>query len=161
MPEIKTVDQAGLDFIVKEEGIVLHPYLDVVGVPTIGVGSTYYEGGRRVKMTDPPITKARALSLFRNLLSTYEKGVWSLTRDDITQNQFNALVSLAYNIGVAGFKGSTVLRRVNADPSSPLIGPAFEMWHRAGNKRNVLLGRRQREATLYFKNVRTLSRNGV
>lgn len=148
--EIQAVSKAGLDFIAKEEGCILKPYRDSVGIPTIGIGCTYYENGKRVQMTDPPITKERALELFKNLLLTYEKAVWSNTRDDINQNQFDALVSLCFNIGVNGFKGSTVLKRVNLNPADPTIKGAFEMWRNAGGK-PILLGRRQREAALYFK----------
>ncbi len=148
--EIQQTSKAGLEFIANEEGCILRPYRDSVGIATIGLGCTYYEGGRRVQMTDPPITKARALELFKNLLKTYEQAVWSNTRDDINQKQFDALTSLCFNIGVNGFKGSTLLKRVNLNPNDPTIKQAFEMWRNAGNKRGLLLARRQREAELYF-----------
>lgn len=149
MTEIKEMDNAGLDFLVQEEGLRLKPYLDSAGIPTIGIGCTYYEDGTRVKMNDPAITKERAYSLFKNVLKPYETAIWSVTRDDISQQQFNALTSLAYNIGVSGFKGSTVQKLVNKNPSDPAIVNAFEMWKNAGGK-PVLLGRRKREAKLYF-----------
>lgn len=148
--EIKTVSDNGIDFLIKEEGCILHPYKDAVGIPTIGVGCTYYENGERVKMTDPPISKERAIDLFRNVLKHYETTVWSVTRDDINQNQFDALTSLCYNIGVPGLKGSTVVKRVNANPSDPKIRDAFKMWKNAGSKKGLLLKRREREADLYF-----------
>jgi len=144
--EIKNLNQAGIDFLVNEEGIVLHPYLDSVGVPTIGVGCTYYEDGTRVTMKDSPISKDRAISLFKTVLSNYEKAIWTLTRDDINQNQFNALTSICYNIGVQGFKNSTLLRLVNNNPIDPAIVSAFRMWR----KPSSLLPRRNREAKLYF-----------
>jgi lysozyme len=148
--EIKSVDQAGIDFIAKEEGCILRPYLDSVGVPTIGIGCTYYPGGIRLKMTDPSITREKAYDLFKAVLHHYETAVWSFTRDDINQNQFNALVSICYNIGVNGFRSSTLLKRVNQDPSNPDIREAFLMWSRAGSNKSALLGRRKREAKLYF-----------
>lgn len=147
--EIKTVSANGIDFLIKEEGMILKPYRDAVGIPTIGIGCTYYEDGTRVKMTDKPISKDRAIGLFRTVLQHYEKAVWSVTRDDINQNQFDALTSLCFNIGVNGFKGSTVVKRVNANPSDPSIKAAFEMWKNAGSK-PILLNRRRREAKLYF-----------
>jgi len=147
--EITSVSKKGIDFIVNEEGLILHPYLDSVGVPTIGIGCTYWENGKRVTMADLPITKERAIALFKRVLTIYEKEVWSRTRDDINQNQFDALISLCFNIGVAGFKGSTVLKRVNVRPSDPAIKDAFLMWRMAGGK-PILLGRRKREASLYF-----------
>lgn len=149
MTEIKTVSPAGIDFLIKEEGCILHPYKDSVGIPTIGIGCTYYEDGSRVKMTDPAITKDRAIELFRNVLKHYETTVWSITRDDINQNMFDALTSLCYNIGVGAFKGSTVIKRVNVNITDQSITQAFEMWRNAGGK-PILLGRRRREAKLYF-----------
>jgi lysozyme len=148
--EIKKVSGGGLDFIIGEEGLILHPYLDSVKVPTIGVGCTYYENGEKVKMSDPAITKERAKELFSNLLKHYELAVYSNTRDDINQNQFDALVSLCFNIGVNGFKGSTLLKRVNDKSSNDLIQKGFQMWKNAGGK-PILLARRNREYALYIK----------
>lgn len=147
--EIQNLDAKGLELLAQEEGIRLKPYLDSVKIPTIGVGCTYYENGVRVKLSDPPITKQRALELFANLLPTYEKAVWSVTVDTITQNQFNALVSLTYNIGVQAFKGSSLLKLVNSDYKNPKIVQAFKAWKNAGGK-PILLGRRIREGILYF-----------
>jgi lysozyme len=101
-------------------------------------------------MTDPAITEFRALQLFKNVLKTYELAVYSSTRDDINQNQFDSLVSLAFNIGTGAFKKSTLLKKVNANPNDPTIGAAFEMWKNAGGK-PILLNRRKREYQLYIK----------
>jgi len=147
--EIKSVSPKGLKFIAKEEGCVLKPYKDSVGIPTIGVGCTYYENGERVKMTDSPITEERALQLFKNLLKIYEMCVYAHTRDDINQNQFDALVSLCFNIGTGAFNKSTLAKKVNANPNDPTIGAAFEMWKNAGGK-PILLNRRKREYALYL-----------
>lgn len=150
MTEIKTLDQRGRDFLAKEEGIKLKPYLDSVGIPTIGIGCTFYPGGRRVTMKDKPLKDVPAAwALFDAVNSNFLFTVYSTTRDDINQNQFNALLSLCYNIGPAGFKGSTVLKLVNKNPNDPKISPAFEMWRNAGGK-PILLARRKREAKLYF-----------
>lgn len=150
MTEIKTLDQRGRDFLAKEEGIILKPYLDSVGIPTIGIGCTYYPGGKRVTMKDKPLKDIQAAwDLFDAVNSNFMLTVYSTTRDDINQSQFNALVSLCYNIGSAGFKGSTVLKLVNKNPNDPKIGSAFEMWKLAGNK-PILLGRRKREVKMYF-----------
>lgn len=140
------MDQAGLDFLTHEEGIRYTPYLDSVGIPTIGIGATYYEDGTKVKMSDPQITKDRAVSLFKNILTHYEMTVYSVTRDDINQHQFNAMASLCYNIGVNGFKNSTVVKKVNVNPSDPTISDAWLMW----KKPHELIPRRKREIALYF-----------
>lgn len=150
MTEIKTLDQRGRDFLAKEEGIILKPYLDSVGIPTIGIGCTFYPNGRRVTMKDKPLKDLQAAwDLFDAVNSSFMLTVYSTTRDDISQNQFNALVSLCYNIGPAGFKGSTVLKLVNKNPNDPKIAAAFEMWRNAGGK-PILLGRRRREVKMYF-----------
>jgi lysozyme len=150
MTEIKTLDQRGRDFLAKEEGIILKPYLDSVGIPTIGIGCTFYPNGKRVTMKDRPLKDVKAAwDLFDAVNSNFMLTVYSTTRDDINQNQFNALVSLCYNIGSAGFKGSTVLKLVNKNPNDPKIASAFEMWKSAGGK-PILLGRRKREVKLYF-----------
>jgi lysozyme len=153
MNRITKISQEGINLIAKWEGIKLKPYLCSAGICTIGVGSTYYEDGTRVKLTDSPITKERALELFKNTLSTYEKGVDSFTRDDINQNQFDSLVSFAYNLGTQALKGSTLLKKVNINPNDPSIAKEFAKWTRAGGKvLKGLINRRADEATLYFKN---------
>lgn len=146
--EIKKMSESGLKFLIKEEGMKLSPYKDSVGVATIGVGCTYYENGKKVEMSDKPISEFRAQELFRNLLDHYELTVYSSTRDDINQNQFDALVSLCFNIGPSAFKKSTLLSKVNKNPNDPSIGLAFEMWKNAGGK-PILLQRRKREYKLY------------
>lgn len=158
MEEIKRLSRNGLSFLTNEEGgIILHPYLDSAGIPTISAGCTYYANGKRVTMQDPDITLTQAIKLFMGVITHYEKTVWSLTRDDINQNMFDSLVSLTFNIGVEGFKTSTVLKRVNLNPNDPLIKPAFLMWNKITDQNTGKLivskglkARRQREADLYF-----------
>src|SRR5690606_21962893 len=138
----------GYEFLGKEEGLRLTAYQDSVGVWTIGYGSTFYEDGTKVKQGDR-ITKERAMELFRSIVKRFEDGVNSTITRELNANQFDALVSLAYNIGVAAFSRSTVAKRVNANPCDPSIREAFEMWRNAGGK-PILLNRRKREADLYF-----------
>lgn len=149
MVEIKEMSENGLKFLMNNEGVVLHPYLDTKGIPTIGVGNTYYEDGSKVKMTDPPITEKRAMELFKFVLKQYELAVYSNTRDDINQNQFDSLVSFTYNIGVNGFKNSTLLKRINAKANDNSIRSGFMMW----SKPKEIIGRRTREADLFLKPI--------
>lgn len=151
MTEIKFMDDAGWDFLIHEEGIKLCPYLDSRGIATIGIGMTFYpDTGKRVTMSDPCLDdKDHAIRLFGLILQPFEKTIWSLTRDDINQHQFNSLTSLCYNIGQQHFKDSTVLRLVNANPNDPIIANAFEMWKYSDGK-PILLDRRKREHHLYF-----------
>lgn len=148
---ITTTSARGLALIKSFEGLRLSPYLCAAGVSTIGWGSTVYEDGRRVRMGDPAITEARAEALLRATLRTYEQGVDSFTRDDVSQAQFDALVSFAYNLGNGALKSSTLLKKVNAAPADAGIRAEFGKWVNAGGKRLAgLVRRRAAEADLYF-----------
>ncbi len=153
------VSKEGIELIHKYEQFRNHPYIDVVGVATIGWGNTYYENGRAVKMTDSPITRKRGDELFKNILSKFEKKVDKLVNVYLDQPQFDALVSLTYNIGEANFKSSTLLKRVNNNSYDPDIKRQFKRWNkgRVNGRLKVLRGltrRRNEEAYLYFKCVR-------
>ena len=140
----------GLNLIKKYEGLRLKPYLCAAGLPTIGFGATYYPNGTKVKLTDKAISEFEASTMLGEMLKHYEKSVDSFTRDDITQNQFDALVSFAYNCGVGNLKGSTLLKKVNKDPFDKSIRQEFLKWNKGGGK--VLSGltkRRTEEADLY------------
>lgn len=145
------LSQKGLDLIKKFEGFSAKPYLCSAGVPTIGYGSTYYANGKKVKLTDSPISEEWAEELIKHTVTHYERGVDSMTRDDINQNQFDALVSFAYNVGLTNYKNSTLLKRINANPKDPDIQKQFMKWVRAGGKViKGLINRRTLEAQLYF-----------
>jgi lysozyme len=146
-----TISSRGLDLIKSFEGFRAAPYMCPAMVPTIGYGATYYENGTRVKMTDPPISDDRAESLLRTTLTTYEKAVDSMTRDDISQLQFDALVSFAFNLGVNALRGSTLLKKVNTNPGDPAIAAEFAKWVNGGGKKLPgLVRRREAESKLYF-----------
>ena len=142
------LDLSGENFIIKEEGMVLHPYLDSAGIPTIGVGCTYYEDGTKVTMTDEPITEERALQLFHNIVKPFEQTVTRVIRVPLTQNQFNALVSLCFNIGFIAFSRSTLVKKINSRASLAEIEVWILVWNKVGGE-PILLGRRKREFELY------------
>jgi len=149
--KVTKISQGGIDLIKKFEGLKLKPYLCSAGVPTIGYGNTFYENGKKVTLNDPAITEKRAEELIAYLLVSFEKYVDSYCRDDINQNQFDALVSFAYNLGPNSLKASTLLKKVNVNPSDPTIKDEFLKWTKAGGR--VLKGlvlRRESEASLYF-----------
>ena len=132
------------------EGCRLEAYLCPASVPTIGYGSTYYEDGRPVKLGDA-ITQERADQLFEAIAEDFAKRVRSLLKIGLNENQFSALVSFTYNVGVANLKKSTLLKKVNINPSDTTITDEFLKWNKAGGK--VLAGltrRREEEAKLYF-----------
>lgn len=144
--------EKGFALIKEFEGCKLKAYLCSAGVWTIGWGSTYYQDGSRVKEGDK-ITQAEADELFLNTLQPYVECVNKHLKTSVNQNQFDALVSLVYNIGCGGFKKSSVLRFVNLNPNGDNIGPAFLLWNKAGGK--VIKGlqrRRAAESELYYSN---------
>lgn len=150
--KITKTGPSGVALIKQFEGFVGKPYLCPAKVPTIGYGATYYPDGKKVTMQDSPITESVATDLLTNMLGRFEKAVDGSCRDDLTQNQFDALVSFTYNLGEGNLKSSTLLKKVNANPNDPTIRDEFMKWVKAGGQ--VLPGlvkRRQAEADLYFK----------
>lgn len=145
------LDKKGLDLIAEFEGLRLKPYLCSAKVPTIGYGSTFYENGTKVKLTDAPITKQRAEQLLKNTADKFAEKVAVLITKPVTQNQFNALVSFAFNVGVSAFKVSTLLKLVNNNPNDGNIAKEFLRWNKAGGRVvQGLTNRRIKESALYF-----------
>jgi len=145
------VSETGIRLTAKYEGFRRDPYLDAVGVPTIGFGNTFYRDNTRVKMTDKPITEEKGRELLKDIIKGFEREVLKVMKR-VNQNQFDAVLSLVYNIGVTAFIRSTLLKRINNNPNDPDIAYQFSRWDKAGGK--VLLGltrRRKEEAELYFK----------
>ena len=141
----------GVELIKKYEGFRSKPYKCEAGVATIGYGATYYPNGVKVKLSDPAIDEKHASLLLEAMLVPYEKAVDSFCRDDINQNQFDALVSFAYNLGNSALKNSTLLKKVNANPNDKTIRNEFLKYVNAGKKRlQGLVNRRTEESQLYF-----------
>lgn len=149
--KITKIGTKGLDLIKSFEGLKLKPYLCPANVPTVGYGSTFYENDKKVKLTDPSITEQRASELLLDSLKGFERYVDSYCRDDINQNQFDALVSFCYNLGPANLKSSTLLKKANVNPNDPTIAQEFLKWNKAGGRAlKGLTKRRQAESDLYF-----------
>ena len=149
--KITKIGTKGFDLIKSFEGLKLKPYLCPAKVPTVGYGSTFYENDKKVKLTDPSITEQRASELLLDSLKGFERYVDSYCRDDINQNQFDALVSFCYNLGPANLKSSTLLKKANVNPNDPTIAQEFLKWNKAGGRAlKGLTKRRQAESDLYF-----------
>ena len=157
-----TLDNKGYLLIAQFEGLRLKPYLCSAGVPTIGYGSTFYPSGRKVTMHDKPITQETAFWMLKQVANMFAKDVDSLVTSNINQNQFNALVSFAFNLGSdidadnipEGLGDSRLLKRVNANPNDPEIAREFVKWNKAGGRvLDGLTKRRLKEAELYFTPV--------
>ena len=140
------LNETGHRALELREGLRLKPYLDTQGVPTIAMGNTFYLDGKKVTMLDKPLTLNEAKTLARSVADIFANKVDYLVTSNINQNQFNALVSLAYNIGIYGFRKSTVLKLVNKNPNDPMISQAFMLW----TKNKELTGRRKSEVNQYF-----------
>jgi GH24 family phage-related lysozyme (muramidase) len=150
-PVMRT-SQAGIDLIHSFEGLRLKAYPDpgTGGKPwTIGWGSTTDEQGRPIE-PGTVWTRERADARFRKHLVQFEQEVRDALGDaPVTQNQFDAMVSLAYNIGCAAFRKSTLVRKHRAGDYE---GAALEFvrWNRAGGKvMRGLIRRREAEARMY------------
>ena len=144
------VNQATIDLIKRNEGCVLDAYPDPAtgGDPwTIGVGHTGPDVAEGLS-----ITQERAEELLRQDLGRFEDGVDDLLAESAatSDNQYGAMVSLAFNIGLGNFRTSSVLREHNAG-NNQAAADAFRMWNKAAGK--VMAGltrRREEERTLYL-----------
>jgi lysozyme len=145
------LDENGYLLIAGFEGLSLVPYLCSAKVPTIGYGNTFYPSGKKVTMQDKPITKAVALWMLKETANVFATQVNLLLKKPLTQNQFNALVSFAFNLGSQALGKSTLLKKVNANPNDPTIRNEFLKWNKAGGRiLDGLTKRRTKEANLYF-----------
>jgi lysozyme len=153
------LDNAGYLLICEFEGLRLKPYLCSAGVPTIGYGNTFYPSGRKVTMRDAPITQGTAFAMLKVVADMFARDVDFLVTSTINQNQFNALVSFAFNVGSdidqdnipEGLGDSRLLRFVNANPNDGNIAKEFIKWNKAGGRViDGLTKRRIKESQLYF-----------
>ncbi len=140
------LNTAGLNLIKSFENCKLKVYKDIVGYPTVGYGHR----------TDLPvgdtITQEEAEQLFIDDLKRIEDGVKACLRTELNDNQFSALVSLGFNIGITSLSHSTLIKLLN---SGELIAASreFEKWdHAEGKEVKGLLRRRIAEKTLFLSN---------
>lgn len=146
------ISDKGLALIKKWEGCKLHAYLDVVGVPTIGFGSIAYPNGRPVQLGDQ-ITQEQADALLVRECESKCRAISKLIQATVNQNEFDALASLAYNIGEGAFAKSTLLRKLNASDHQG-AAQQFLVWNKGiidGVKVEIegLTNRRRDEKNLF------------
>lgn len=139
------ISKNGIDLIVKFEGLRLKAYKCPAGIWTIGVGHTgqdVHEG--------QTITRDRAYELLRTDLRHFEVSVNNLVKRKLKQCEFDALVSLVFNIGTGNFAKSTLLKKINSNASNDEIFREWRKWKLAGGK--ILAGlvrRREAEIQMY------------
>lgn len=168
---MREINQAGLDLIKSFEGILdgnpatsnLDPYLDPVGIWTIGWGHAIVVGKDFLRGKQ---NRAKAFALYPGGLTIQEaetllradvmdkcRDVDSLVKVSLNDNQYAALVSFTFNLGVGNLKQSTLLKKINAGDFAGAANE-FAKWNKAGGR--VLAGltrRRAAEAELFRRPV--------
>lgn len=151
-----SLSKKGLDIIKQFEGFRSAPYRDSVGVWTIGYGNTYYPSGKKVSASDKHITESEASKLKLDIINKdFSPSVNLLLKKEIeqgkiTQNMFDALISLVYNIGTSALARSSVIRHLKAGDKKS-AAKAFLMWDKAkGKTLKGLTIRRQKESDLFL-----------
>ena len=141
--------QKCFDLIKQFEGYSAAPYLCPAQVWTIGYGSTRYEDGSYVTAKDQHIDEAKALAIMEVTLKEYESAVNRYVKVKLNQNQFDALVSFAYNLGNKALLNSTLLKRIN-EGNFLAANNEFRKWVFAnGIKLQGLVRRREAERILF------------
>jgi len=150
-----TASQKCVDLVKHFEGLFLEAYVCPAGVMTIGYGSIMWPDGTRIqkgqKVTPESAEKLLMWELNKKgtVINSYIKNT------KINQDQFDSLLSFAYNLGLGNLNSSTLLKKVRLNPNDPTIRDEFMKWTKArvGGKLTELRGlvrRRKAEADLYF-----------
>ena len=145
------VSNKGLELIKEFEGFSSTAYLCSAKKATIGYGNTFWEDGTPVKIGDQ-ISKERAETLLKHVVDNFSVAVEVDIKIEVSQNQFDAMVSLAYNIGLGAFKNSTLLRQLNR---GNFVGASQEFlrWDKSNGKPLLGLTRRREREKLLFDSL--------
>ena len=141
------ISSKGKDLIISFEGIRLSAYKCPAGVWTIGVGSTQppVKAGQK-------LTKSQAMARFDKDLVQFENGIDSMVKVPLKQNQFDALVSFAFNVGLGALGKSTLLKKLNAGQYDAVPAELMK-WTKAGGKELPGLVRRRRAEAALWRGV--------
>lgn len=145
------VSAAGINLIKEFEGVRLKSYKCPAGVYTIGVGHTSAAGPPKVG-PGMEITNAQAMKILAQDLVQFEDGVEAAVRVPLTQNQFDALVSFTFNVGLGAFQKSTLLKKLNAEDYAAVPAELMK-WTKAGGKELPGLVRRRRAEAAMWRGV--------
>lgn len=152
------ISQKGLDLIAKFEGLRLEAYAATAdekkrGIWTIGYGSTSWPNGEPVRQGDKLSDKEEAVDLLVETVRPRVEAVNQLVDVPLSQNQFDALVSFVYNVGIAAFRGSTLRRVLNNGDYIAAAGQ-FQRWNKqSGKVLPGLVNRRRAEQDLFLKGM--------
>lgn len=141
------VSPDGVQFIKNFEGLRLEAYKCQSGVWTVGYGVTGPNIGPTTK-----ITEIEADRLFSDVLEYFEQGVRERLKAQVNQNEFDALVSFAYNVGLSAFSSSTLLKLLNSGATKQIVASEFSRWVKDGNGKPIegLKIRREKEKELFL-----------
>ena len=144
------ISERGLNLIKEFEGCKLSAYQCPAGIWTIGIGSTHYGDGTPVTKNRTLPTEKAAIALLAATIGQYEKAV-NAVGIELTQNEFDALVCLCYNIGAGNFFKSTLVKMLKAGDDKAEIAQQFLRWDKSGGKPLAgLTRRRNAEAELFL-----------
>lgn len=151
---MRIISENGINLIRKYEGFYPDAYLCPAGVPTIGYGSTMWADGRKIKLGEK-ISLENAEKLLMWEINNKALHIQSL---NLNQNQFDAVMSFVYNVGLGALLKSTLYKKARIDRNDPTIRDEFMKWNKA-RKNGVLVplkgltNRRKAEADLYFLSI--------
>ena len=151
------INKAGIDLIKKFEGLRLEAYKCPAGVWTIGYGTTGRAGVGIKPAAGMIITEAEAEWYLEQAVAKFAAGVEAVITAPVDENEFASMTSLAYNIGLSGFRKSSALRHFNAGDKAKAAA-AIKLWNKAGGK--VLTGlvrRREAEVELFWTPVTSVT----
>ncbi len=144
------ISKKGLLELADREGLAQTCYLDSVGVKTVGIGMTRSDIKDIASWPWDRVLEIKdAVDMYKRHVQPYANAVERALTVDVTQSQFDALVSICYNIGVGGMRGSTFIKRINAKASTSSIVAAIMMWA----KPKEIIGRRKKEADLFANGI--------
>lgn len=140
------LNASGIDLIKSFESCKLTAYKDIVGVMTIGWGHTGSDVTEGLT-----ITQQQADDFFLSDMSEFEDELLAVLKVDLSDNQYSALLSFLYNLGITRLKRSTLLEKVNAQIFTE-AADAFLPWDMAGGQVSAgLKRRREAERTLFLR----------
>lgn len=143
-----TISNMGIQFIMNREGCVLTPYNDSNGYATIGVGHLLHKSNVTEKDRNDwsNFNQEMAARLLREDISNVENSIRSLVRVSLSQNEFDAICSFVFNIGINGFKNSEFLKELN---KGEYKGELMLNWRKPSSLRS----RREKEVALFEKGI--------
>ena len=153
MTDLERATEVAADLCRMFEGFRAKPYLCPAGVPTIGYGSTRYLDGRKVALTDPPVTEETAGEMLEaSLVRDYLRPLMALSPVLARLPQaWGALGSFAYNLGVPAYQRSTLRARVDAQDWNGARAEIKKWTRSSGKVLPGLVKRRAAEAALLNK----------